>query len=277
MSETVIDTAFLPPKAEGTLRLVTNNILQQTINNSRQRLLGLIEAYKIYEADIAAFQEVDVPWREEYHIVDEMAKIGYALASETGKLHTPIYFKADKFTLIENGYVGYDLRGLAEQSVRAYCWACLEEKASGKRFIVTNTHLISVGNGMSDEAKENRELHRQRCARQFPAALSALCERFGNVPALSTGDFNSYCITEPYKILAEALNSAREVCPSRVNMEYRTSCSVGKPPVLEEGMAIDHVFFTKYGVTPVHFETVIDPFTYSYTDHVPVFFDFYLD
>ena len=100
MSEKTMDTSFLPKKAEGCLRLVTNNILQQTINNSLMRLIGLIDAFKIYDADIVAFQEVDVPWRSDYHIVEEMAKIGYGIAAETGKLHTPIYYRADKFTLM---------------------------------------------------------------------------------------------------------------------------------------------------------------------------------
>lgn len=277
MSEKTMDTSFLPKKAEGCLRLVTNNILQQTINNSLMRLIGLIDAFKIYDADIVAFQEVDVPWRSDYHIVEEMAKIGYGIAAETGKLHTPIYYRADKFTLIDNGYVGYDLSGLPNREARALCWALLEEKESGKRIIVTNTHLISHGFKMSEEAQEHRELHRQKCAKQFSSLLDALKEKVGDAPTLSTGDFNSYVCSLPYKILAEQLNSAREVCPTRVNMEYMTSCGVGKAPEIKEDMAIDHVFFSHKGITPVHFESVVHPFTYSYSDHVPVFFDFILE
>ena len=272
------DTSFLPKKADGCLRLVTNNILQQTINNSNDRLLGLIEAFKIYDADFVAHQEVDVPWRNDYHVVEEMAKIGYEVAPDTSRLHTPIYFKADKFTLIDSGFVGYDLKGLPNQEARALCWALIEEKASGKRIIVTNTHLISHGFKMSEEAQGHRELHRQRCAQQFSTLLNRLKEKVGEAPTLSTGDFNSYCNSLPYKMLAEQLNSAREVCPSKVNMEYMTSCNgVGKAPEIKEDMAIDHVFFSHKGITPVHFESVVHPFTYSYSDHGPVFFDFILD
>ena len=277
MSETINKSALVPQKAEGALRLVSNNILQQTINNSEARLLGLLKAFACYDADVYTLQEVDVPWREERHISEEMEKIGYSLATTTDRVHTPIYYKTERYSLIDCGFSGYDLAGLAEQSVRAYSWACLEDKESGKRFVVTNTHLISVGNGMSDEAKENRELHRQACARQLPVVVKKLCERFGGVPALSAGDFNSYCITKPYEILAEGLCSARELCPSRVNMEYKTSCAVNKAPNKEPGMAIDHVFYTDFGITPIHYEAFIEEFSYSYSDHVPVFFDFYLD
>lgn len=271
------DTSFVPKKADGCLRLVTNNVLQQAINKSEQRLLDLIEAFKVYDADFFALQEVDIPWREERHISEELEKIGYSLAPSTDRVHTPIYYKTDRYTLVDCGFSGYNLKGLAEQSVRAYSFACVEHKESGKKLILTNTHLISHGKGMSEEAQANRELHRQQCARQFPEILQTLSNKFGGAPTLSTGDFNSYCDSLPYQILAGALNSAREVCPSRVNMEYMTSCLLGVAPTIEKDKAIDHVFYSKSGITAKHFESVIHPYTYAYSDHVPVFFDFYLD
>ena len=77
------DTSFVPKKADGCLRLVTNNVLQQAINKSEQRLLDLIEAFRVYDADFFALQEVDVPWREERHISEELEKIGLGVPQIT--------------------------------------------------------------------------------------------------------------------------------------------------------------------------------------------------
>ena len=72
-------------------------------------------------------------------------------------------------------------------------------------------------------------------------------------------------------------NSARDNCPVTINMEYETCNPYGEPPAIGQGEAIDHVFYSKSGITAKHFESVIHPYTYAYSDHVPVFFDFYLD
>jgi len=55
-----------------------------------------------------------------------------------------------------------------------------------------------------------------------------------------------------------------------------SSCAntYGKPPKISG--AIDHVFFSKTGVNAVHYETIISEYTYCYSDHVPVSFDFTL-
>ena len=93
---------------------------------------------------------------------------------------------------------------------------------------------------------------------------------------MCAADFNSSCSSASYAILAEGLNSPREKAPVKVNMDYMTSCWVKRAPYHEPLTAIDHVFYTD-GVTPVRYEVFIEPFSYAYTDHVPVFFDFELN
>lgn len=276
MSEIICDASRVPAKGEKTIRLVSNNILHQAIVNSEERHEGLIAAYKVYGADIFSIQEVDKIWRDDYHFCDTMISLGYLPAVGHEDSPTPVFYKADKFNCVDSGKIPFDLTESPEKEGRTLMWACLEEKASGKRIVATSCHFISSGGkATNDEQKANRELHRQICARQLPVILKGLCEKYGAV-GVCAADFNSSCSSASYAILAEGLNSPREKAPVKVNMDYMTSCWVKRAPYHEPMTAIDHVFYTD-GITPERYEVFIELFSYAYTDHVPVFFDFILD
>ena len=141
----------------------------------------------------------------------------------------------------------------------------------------TCTHFIANGSGASAQTISNRELHRQRCATLLIEAADSLMKKYGADGVVMAGDYNCNRTSKEYKIMAEGLNSARELAPVRVNMEYMTSCSVGKAPSNTADKAIDHVFYSKTGVVAKHFEAIITPMSYAYSDHVPVVFDFELN
>ena len=270
------ESLSIPDKTgENTIRFVSNNILQQGINNSATRITDLIGAFVRYDADIFALQEVDSGWNTTQNLEAVMNSLGYALSPN--ELQTDIYYKVDRFEFIDGGHVKYDLKGLPDTTTRAYSWACLKDKETGKKLIVTCTHFIANGSGASAETISNRELHRQRCATELVEAASTLMKKYGADGVVMAGDYNCNRTSKEYQIMAEGLNSARELAPVRVNMEYMTSCSVGKAPSKTADKAIDHVFYSKTGVNAQHFEAIITPMSYAYSDHVPVVFDFTLN
>ena len=269
IEEVPCESVGVPEKTgENTIRFVSNNILQQAINNSPVRITDLLGAFSYYDADIYALQEVDAAWNNTHKLEKRMEALGYALAPN--ELQTDIYYKVDRFELVDGGHVMYDLKGLPVTTARAYAWACLKDKQTGKKLIVTCTHFIA-GSG------NDYELHRERCAELLVEAASTLMKKYGADGVVMAGDYNCNRTSKAYEIMATGLNSAREAAPVRVNMEYKTSCSVGNPPAKEENKAIDHVFYSKTGVVAKHFEAMISPLTYEYSDHVPVVFDFVLD
>lgn len=253
------------------IRFVTNNILQQYISPSWNRLADIIGGFSLMDADIYALQECDGSyWHKTYKLNEELAKMGYEVVTDNLNTVNPIFYKADKFKLIEGGYKTYSVEGVEKKQERWYSYAVLEEKATGKQLIVLSTHFIA---GSSDFL----ENHRQTCAKELPTFTAELQKKYPSAPVIIGGDFNSNCNTESYKILSAAFSSARESSATKKNMEYHTSCSVGKAPkVGDNNSAIDHVFYTK-GITPKHFETIVSTYSYAYSDHVPVVLDFLLD
>ena len=258
------------------IRFVTNNILQQKLKDSWDRVYGLFGMYVYMDADIFALQEVDTAWHTSYGLTERMEAFGYSIVTNNKEVGCPIFYKTDRFNLVEGGYQKYDLTNSPEKESRTYTWACLEEKSTGKRLIVMGTHFIANGAGATAEKKADRNIHRQVCANELITKSEELMKKYGAVGVVMAGDYNSDCNSEAYKILSEGLNSARELAPKKVNMEFATDCSVGVAPSRGATKAIDHVFYSKTGITPKLYQTVISKYSYAYSDHVPVFMDFVL-
>lgn len=266
------DSVNIPVKDDpAQIRFVTNNILQQYIKPSWNRQADLIGGFLLMDADIYALQECDGSyWHKTYKLNEELEKMGYAVVTDNLDTVNPIFYKADKFELIEGGYKTYDVSSLKDAKDRWYSYAVLKEKATGKQILVMSTHFIA---GAADDL----EAHRQICANELPKFVAEMQKKYPNAPLILGGDFNSNCETESYKILSEAFLSARESNATKKNMDYKTSCSVGKAPARGgEGTAIDHIFYTK-GITPKHYEAIVSTYSYAYSDHVPVVLDFILN
>ena len=249
------------------IRFVTNNILKQSVvaRESAQRGEDLKRAYLILKPDVVAMQEVDSLWIEKYSLESLMGEIGYKMTPVGNKKHSnPIIYNEKTVKLIDSGYKTYGATDALGQ-YKSYQWALFEQLATGKRFIAVSTHFISG----------NYNSQRTQCANQLAKEIKKIASDNGNVPVIIGGDFNTEPSTSACTVLKSSFNFARETCKSKVNMEYCTANNFGEPPV--KGDSIDHVFYSKSGVTAKHFETVISTFTYCYADHVPVCFDCTLD
>ena len=89
------------------------------------------------------------------------------------------------------------------------------------------------------------------------------------------GDYNSNLESESHRIMTESLLSARDTAENTVNMNYQTTNGLGKKPTRgKPPKVIDHIFYSKTGLTVKHYEVVVSRYSYVYSDHVPVLVDF---
>lgn len=281
-----------PAKDASHVRIISNNILMQSIRPSSERAEGLFAAYKYMDADIFALQEADYRWNSEYNLNLEMEELGYALVPLNAKdrfpdkldtqNNNPIYYSKGRFDLVDCGYVEYDISMLTDgrYNPRWYSWACLKEKHSAKRLLVITTHFIWKLTDKSITPELNTERsNKYRCesARQIVAFAAELQKRFPDAPLIATGDYNCNYESAPYEILKSGLTSAREKCEKLVNMEYETCNPLGNIPKVDSKFAFDHIFYSEKGIIAKHFEALVNPYTYTYSDHVPVMLDFVLE
>lgn len=138
-----------------------------------------------YMPDIIAGQEVCSDWHkvlkdniyDKYEVIEP--KINLFSYNKT-----PLFFNKNTLTLIESGYMPYSEGD--NNGCRAVTWGLFEIKASGKRVVVTDTHLDLIRG--KDIQKELAVMSRQ--ADELLALLDELTERYG-CAILACGDYNS--------------------------------------------------------------------------------------
>ena len=125
-----------------------------------------------------------------------MSWLGYSIVTDNSNVACPIYYKTERFKLVEGGWSSYDTESLAETTKKYYAWACLEENETGKKIIVASTHFIANGAGATAEKKTNRNIHRNECAKQLTSIVEELQIKYGADAALVAGDFNANVDTD---------------------------------------------------------------------------------
>ncbi len=144
-----------------------------------------------YQPDSVGMQEVTTKWRDmmdTYAFNQSYASVGEARTP--GGEANPIYYRADKFELIDSGTFWLsdtpDVAGSQFKEslyVRICTWVHLRDRVTGKEYVHFNTHLDNLG------SSEGRSLRKQ----QITVILKFL-QRFGDIPMVLTGDLNQAAV-----------------------------------------------------------------------------------
>lgn len=117
------------------------------------------------------------------------ASIGDGRNADRSGEHSAIFYRKDKFNVIESGTKWLSDRPDVAGSMlsnanfpRVMSYAVLERKTDGVRFIYVNTHLDHNGNNSAEVAEDVRQ-------RQIEILIAEI-QKLGNLPTIVTGDFN---------------------------------------------------------------------------------------
>lgn len=94
------------------------------------------------DPDVITFQECafDTFRAEDPSIIDRMSdKYAEAACEHAGENFTPVFYRRDRFTLLESGFHVYS--GLNDIASKSITYAVLEDKVSGKRMAFASTHF----------------------------------------------------------------------------------------------------------------------------------------
>ncbi len=156
------------------LEVDTNN--KNTIACMRAQMLN--EMMLSYAPDVISLQEFSGEWHR--HSDDIFAK--YQLFDSKNSDWTTIAFNSDTTSLLDHGRHNFsDRTGRDNSGMRYVEWGLFQDKASSKKYIVTNTHL--------DFGAEKRDMQRSQIAENKTLVADLFAEH--NVPVFITGDFNA--------------------------------------------------------------------------------------
>lgn len=248
-----------------------------------------------YMPDSIGLQEVTTTWREildSYVFNESYASVGEPRTA--GGEANPIYYRADKYELIDSGTFWLsdtpDVVGSAIEGCnypRICTWVHLRDKVTGNEFVHLNTHLDHNGN---NEAKVGRSIRTQ----QFTVILKFM-QRFENIPMIVTGDLNQGAVnssgekyavyktmigekaftlddgTKAFSPLSNARYDAPDNMPegqSATQTAYYDEAGTKYNPAKEP---IDYVLYTKASLTALSYKIrLYDRGGLYLSDHLPV-------
>ncbi len=249
--------------------------------------------------DVVGMQEVTVNWRkwlDAYVFNGSYAGVGEERTP--GGEANPIYYRKDKFELLEYGTFWLsdtpDVPGSAFEKVnypRICTWVLLKDRATGVSFVHFNTHLDHNGNNNSTDGNTIRK--------EQMKVIIRFSQRFKDLPMFLTGDLNNRRTTSEGKLYAlykmitgeskvddgnggkikMPLGDSRIDAPVTVDEnhlatmtanynESSTSYNPQKEP-------IDYVFYNKENTVANSYETFLISRNGNWiSDHLPVFTTF---
>ena len=185
--------------------------------------------------------------------------------------YTPVFYKRDRFDLIDQGYILY--QGKNDANSKSVTWAILAEKASGVRFGVCSTHFWWKYNEPDDNAC------RLSNAAELYACAMDLKARF-DVPVIIGGDLKcgkrSSQGEEPWLWLCDRLIDVRAKAPITTDMMTHHAYPVKD----ENGLfcdgempkrTLDHMFVTEHSNIELYsFEVDTSRRALTTSDHCPL-------
>lgn len=143
------------------------------------------EAVKHYQPDVIAMQEMCSEWYK--YLMPQLSN--YKLIESKNSLfmenRSPIIYNTDKLELLESCLQKYS-RG-DNNGCRVVTRGVFKNKADGKKFIVTSTHLNLIR--MTDYEKEKSIMLSQ--VDEFFNLIDKLSEKYPDAPIFMAGDYNS--------------------------------------------------------------------------------------
>jgi endonuclease/exonuclease/phosphatase family metal-dependent hydrolase len=188
-------------------------------------------------------QEASVPWMNAFKskIGDVYTAIGNGRDGGNNGEHSAIFYRSDKFTMIESGtkWLSETPDVIASKLPNAnfpriMTYVVLERNNDGARFIYVNTHLDHNGNNSVEVAEQIR----QGQIEVLLAQIEELRTKFGDLPTVVTGDFNVTPEATAYTTMIAGgfLDTSHEAKTGEIKSTYNGMSDD------YEGAIIDYIF-----------------------------------
>lgn len=255
------------------MRIMSINVWSDYMDNPiGLREMGIYNAVMEYSPDVFGLQEFSDNW----HISKffSMIKDHYDCVEVMDCNNTPVFFKKDKYVLLECGWERYE--GLPLMWVdKSITWAALKEKETDRKIGVCSTHLwFKTG--------EEHDRLRDKNAQQLLTRMHYIKDKY-NAKVFAFGDFNCKLGSSTLNLLeANNVNSsyrlADDFCKSSTYHGYPVRGEDGKfhgaPTDKDYTQSIDHIVtFDDDSVKIIKQDILAYPEILGATDHSPIYAD----
>lgn len=253
----------IAPSTDGTITMMSYNVrcltpLDPGKKSWFYRAELVMDDLQAESPDIIGFQEA-TKWQHDY-LLDCLPEYGAVIAYRDESVIAegcPIFYHGGRFDLVDQGAFWLSetpdvmSKDWGAANYRICSYVILTDKASGKDFVVFNTHLDHV----SDEARING----------IGVVLDKIAQ-FGGLPAVIMGDFNAVEGSETYKSVTQDFLDARyEAAETRDSYTYQNWGN------LESAKRLDYFMISKEGITALRYDVIPAQHDGVYaSDHCPI-------
>ncbi len=286
LDETTASTAYAFKRA-GTFRVMFNNVLWGSSSGGEGRPQNDIPALErntltaamaaIYQPDVFGLQEYSENGPTQGTVKSRLEELGYtaiyfADRGDGTPVSTPLFYRADSVTLLESGFRVFENQPIQKDLSKSVTWGVFE--ADGSRFIVASVHFCT----------QDKEIGALQVG-ELLTLVKGLQDEYG-CSVIIGGDYNSTIAEATYQALVsagyvDAHDYAAETTDVRTNQWYPkfdTEAGIMKPDVMvtiDAASSVDHIMLSDLSNFSIDlFGVVVDDFTLSASDHLPVFIDF---
>ena len=230
------------------LKIISYNVRCKSDGEGKtisQRSVRFKKVMDQYDPDIMGLQEVVPEWLT-YLERDFSSTYSYInkWRASNSKESTPIFWKKDRFTLVESGHFWLSETPDKESKAtswgakhyRVCMWVKLKIKATGKTFLFFNTHFDTVASARVPSAK-------------LVVERAMGMGGFTQFPIFCTGDFNMKPDTTEYNEMCKSFKDINRVLSNSQTPTY-TSYQT------KTGSIIDYCFFSSDKITPIKYQVV---------------------
>lgn len=257
-------------EAEADVRIMSSNILFESDLPDRVPLIA--DYYLEHLPDLIGMQEVNTAGEKIFALVEDFYGVTNTQHDNSTKHgYTPILYRKDKYNLLASGSYLYDSRATDTKSMS---WAVVEDKQTGKKMGICNTHssLILASYKLTATNAVEGEQWRVDNVRQLLERVDLIRAEYGNIPVFVTGDFNSNATKASIQTMKKSLPDSADVATVSKSKGYN-SYHNDPGAATASGLPIDFVFVT---------DDVVEVRTHyidntekglALSDHCPVYID----
>lgn len=154
------------------------------------------EIVATYVPTVLGLQETTQGYHEGF--TPMLEELGYTCIDGSEGLinHTLLYYKADKVTLLDSGFLLYS--GANNANSKSLTLGVFEDKSVAKKFAIINTHFMWSDPELAEgEANSTRVSN----ARELIGVKNAILKKYPNIPVIMGGDLNCKVHEDPHEVL----------------------------------------------------------------------------
>lgn len=200
------------PKASNDLSIMSHNVYYK---NMQQRKGLVAQELAYFSPDLIGLQEATPEWMTFLDsTLTEYGRIGVSRAANGNGEYNPIFYKKDKFELLDSGTFWLSKtpsvpgsRFDGANNDRIATWGLFQIKQSGKKLLLLNTHLDTAGENI-------RTL-------ELDLIFDFLSD-YDRYPIYMTGDFNFQLTFDTYEKTNELFHSCHDIAKINISKDVPT-------------------------------------------------------